>query len=41
MLLVWVLTLILSSCGYEPAVLLATWFGEHVLGTILLILFFA
>lgn len=41
MFFVWVLTLILASVGIHDAILLANWFGEHTVLTILLLLFFA
>lgn len=39
MLVVWILTWILQSVGVAEAVTLWNWFGDHVLATILLILF--
>lgn len=39
MLLVFLLTWILESQNYEPAVLLWHWFGEHVILTILMLIF--
>lgn len=41
MLLVWILTGILDSLHFEPAVQLWHWFGENVLATVLLLIFFA
>lgn len=41
MVLVWILTWILSTLNFEPAVMLWHWFGENVLLTILMLLFLA
>ncbi len=41
MFLVWVLTWILQQCHVDVAVQLWHWFGEHVLLTVLMILFLA
>jgi hypothetical protein len=41
MLVVWILTAIMQSLNWQPAVELWAWFGHHVLLTILLILFLA
>ena len=41
MLLVWVLTAILQSCGVPIAITLWHWFGLHPIITVLLILFLA
>jgi hypothetical protein len=41
MLLVWILTWILQSLAFEPAVMLWHWFGDNVLLTILMLLFLA
>lgn len=39
MLIIWVLTWILQTLNIPEAVQLWHWFGDHVLATILLILF--
>ena len=41
MIAIWVITLILASLGNLWAIQLATWFGSHVLITILLLLLLA
>lgn len=41
MLAIWLLTWILVSTGFVPAMALWTWFGHHVLLTVLLLVFFA
>lgn len=38
MIAIWLATLILAGAGVAPALELATWFGQHVLATILLLL---
>jgi hypothetical protein len=39
MILVWILTDILQSTGWEPAIGLWHWFGDNVLLTVLLLIF--
>lgn len=41
MILVWLLTAILQSLAFEPAVLLWHWFGDNVLLTVLMLIFLA
>lgn len=41
MLVVWILTGIMQSLSFAPAVELWHWFGHHVLLTILMLIFLA
>ncbi len=41
MIVVWILTAIMQSLHWLPAVELWHWFGEHVIITILMIVFLA
>jgi hypothetical protein len=41
MIAIWLVTLILASQHVPVAILLATWFGQHVFLTILMLIFLA
>ena len=41
MILVWILTAIMQSLNFQPAVDLWTWFGQNVLLTIIMLIFLA
>ena len=41
MFLVWILTWILDSLNFEPAVMLWHWFGDNALLTVLMLIFLA